>query len=310
VTLAALSVRHGSPRRLLASLLMGLCLFAANRAHAETVDTVGATSATSNDDTEPPKLLWQWRKSPPLEYVATGLVGVGALGVFFFLKPQDTPHWNSGILFDNAVRKTFRLRSPSARDAARTFSNVTAITTLVLAVGVDSVVLPLVKKSPNVIEELLLIDAEALALNSLATTVTFDEVGRARPSYDDCKRNRNFDPLCNSGNTASFFSGHESQAFTAAGLSCAHHQYLKFYGGGAPDTLSCIGNLTVAAGTGALRILGDRHYATDVLTGALVGFGFGYGMPVLLHYSFRAERANVSISPLGLGVGLNASGTF
>lgn len=310
MTLAVLSVRHGSSRRFLASLVLCLGLFATGRAHGEVTDPAIARSTTSDDTPEPPKLYWQWRKSPPLEYVATGVVGVGALGVFFFLKTQATPHWNSGILFDNAVRNTFRLRSPSGRDAARTFSNVTAITTLVLAVGVDSVVLPLVKKSPNVIEELLLIDAEALALNSLATTVTFDEVGRARPSYDDCKRNPRFDPLCNSGNTASFFSGHESQAFTAAGLSCAHHQYLKFYGGGAPDTLSCVGNLTVAAGTGALRILGDRHYATDVLTGALVGFGFGYGIPVLLHYSFHAERANVSVSPLGRGVGLNASGTF
>ncbi|HEX4477147.1 MAG TPA: phosphatase PAP2 family protein [Polyangiaceae bacterium] len=310
MTLGALSVRPESSRRFLGLLVACLCFFATSRAHAETVDATGAGATTSSDASEPPKLYWQWRKSPPLEYVATGLVGVGALGVFFLLKPQATPHWNSGILFDNAVRKTFRLHSPSGRDAARTFSNVTAITTLVLAVGVDSVLLPLVKKSPNVIEELLLIDAEALALNSLATTITFDEVGRARPSYDDCKRNRNVDPLCNSGNTASFFSGHESQAFTAAGLSCAHHQYLKFYGGGAPDTLSCIGNLTVAAGTGALRILGDRHYATDVLTGALVGFGFGYGMPVLLHYSFRAERANVSVVPFGRGLGIDASGTF
>jgi membrane-associated phospholipid phosphatase len=32
-----------------------------------------------------------------------------------------------------------------------------------------------------------------------------------------------------------------------------------------------------------LRIVADRHYATDVLTGMLVGVGAGVAFPLLLH---------------------------
>jgi hypothetical protein len=36
--------------------------------------------------------------------------------------------------------------------------------------------------------------------------------------------------------------------------------------------------------TGGLRVVGDRHYATGVRAGAIIGFAFGQGVPTLFHY--------------------------
>lgn len=184
---------------------------------------------------------WTYPVFRPAEYVATGLLGAAAIGVYFFAKEQSSPHWTGGILFDDAVRDAARLRNPSAREAARTASNVTAIASSVVAVGVDSLIVPLLRRRPTTASQLVLIDAEAFAFSSLLTTSTFDLVGRARPSYADCQRDPSFDRLCNSAPYASFWSGHTAQAFTAAGLSCAHHAYAHVYGDPLADALGCAG---------------------------------------------------------------------
>src|SRR6059058_3168029 len=73
------------------------------------------------------------------------------------------------------------------------------------------------------------------------------------------------------GDNLSFFSGHATLAFalaTSAGTvaSMRHHRL-------AP-VMWAVGLLLATTG-GYLRIAADRHYATDVLTGALVGSAVG-----------------------------------
>ncbi len=90
---------------------------------------------------------------------------------------------------------------------------------------------------------------------------------------------------------------------------------MPLYGSRALDTLACIRDLTLATGDGVLRIMGDRHYATDVLAGAALGFGFGYGVPMFLHYRADGQSRpldTLTVSPmLGSGhVGVLASGRF
>ena len=41
--------------------------------------------------------------------------------------------------------------------------------------------------------------------------------------------------------------------------------------------------------TATTRLIADRHYASDDLIGAAIGFGSGYGLPWLLHYRYAAE---------------------
>jgi len=287
--------------------LLGLvCLLLATNAAADEAQT---------PTQDPSSLTWDpsWPTFRPAEYVLTGVAGAAALGTFLFVKPPTVPHWTGGILFDDAGRDAFRLRSPSARDFSRHLSDYTAAGAVVLTIGVDSILIPLLRKSDRVALQLVLMDLEAFAYSTLTTTVLFTGAARARPSYADCQRDPSFDPLCDSGATSSFPSGHANAAFTAAGLTCANHARLPIYGGGAADTFACIGSLTLATTTASLRVLGDRHYVTDVLTSAGIGFGFGYGVPTLLHYaSWGRDTSKVSLLPMGgnSSYGLMAIGNF
>ena len=62
----------------------------------------------------------------------------------------------------------------------------------------------------------------------------------------------------------SFPSSHTSQAFLTATL--LHEQYGRQY------PLVSVAGYTVAAATGTMRVLGNKHWVTDVLAGAGIGF--------------------------------------
>nr|WP_277881439.1 phosphatase PAP2 family protein [Hymenobacter cyanobacteriorum] len=62
----------------------------------------------------------------------------------------------------------------------------------------------------------------------------------------------------------SFPSSHTSQAFLTATL--LHEQYGRQY------PLVSVAGYAVAAATGTMRVLGNKHWATDVLAGAGIGF--------------------------------------
>jgi membrane-associated phospholipid phosphatase len=70
--------------------------------------------------------------------------------------------------------------------------------------------------------------------------------------------------------------------------------------------------VVLATADGVLRIMGDRHYATDVLTGAAIGFGFGYGVPTLLHYVARVPSSTAwTLTPVaGSELGVALVGSF
>jgi len=62
-------------------------------------------------------------------------------------------------------------------------------------------------------------------------------------------------------------------AFTAASVLCVQHSRLSLYGGA--DAVVCPGALAIAATTSLLRIVADRHWATDVIGGAILGSAVG-----------------------------------
>jgi membrane-associated phospholipid phosphatase len=68
----------------------------------------------------------------------------------------------------------------------------------------------------------------------------------------------------------------------------------------------------VAATTATFRVVGDMHYASDVITGAIVGSLVGYGVP-LLHYArrdlgLRTGAVRLQLVPSAGGAGV--VGTF
>jgi membrane-associated phospholipid phosphatase len=225
-----------------------------------------------------------WRRVSAPEFVLTGAAGIAALTIYLEVPDAREPHWTGGIFLDEILRDDFRATTPEGRHIARSASDITALSAMGWAVGIDSIIVPMVRHSPDMAGQLTAMDAEGFAFSLLISTVIFKLVGRARPSYSDCHHNPLFEPLCNSSVTASFPSGHTTASFTAAGLSCAHHLHTGLYGSQLADSLACAGAITLAAATGTLRVVGDRHYATDVWAGAAIGFAVGYGLPTLLHY--------------------------
>ena len=68
----------------------------------------------------------------------------------------------------------------------------------------------------------------------------------------------------NAADLSSFPSSHTSQAFLTATL--LHEQYGRQY------PWISVSGYAVATATGAMRVLGNKHWATDVLAGAGIGF--------------------------------------
>jgi membrane-associated phospholipid phosphatase len=239
-----------------------------------------------------------------------------AVAVTLLVPYPNTPRWTGGILFDAAVRDALRARTPGLRDGIRTASDLTLATTIVHVTLIDSLIVPLAGHSPDVAFQLLLMDAQAFSLNLVISTLLSKIIARARPAAADCARDPSFDPLCRTSSFASIPSGHTSTAFTAAGLTCVHHAYLPLYGGDGWDTAACVSALSLASATGLFRILGDRHYVSDVILGAALGFSIGYVYPWLFHYIGGAndDSSSVRWGPLpgtaGTPYGASAIGFF
>lgn len=98
-------------------------------------------------------------------------------------------------------------------------------------------------------------------------------VARARPyAY--------YTPPAKAGldDNVSFFSGHSTLVFslaTSAGVIAHERHYWT-------EPYIWIGGYTLAASTAYLRMAGDKHYLTDVLTGSAVGVAAGLTVPLMM----------------------------
>ena len=58
----------------------------------------------------------------------------------------------------------------------------------------------------------------------------------------------------------------------------------------------------MATATAVLRLAADKHWATDVLTGLVLGAAVGVGVPLLLHGKEGGPRVQLAPMPGGLAV--------
>lgn len=269
---------------------------------------------------DPHALVWndRWPRFSTFDYAATAVIGGAAAALYAGGEPAREANWDGPILFDKPIRDALRVQSAGALTDVRMVGDIFTITPVVY-VFADSLFTPLVRNRPDVAWQLSMMNLQAHAVTGLFLYTMFETVGRARPSHRECEAGTSQDPLCKAGTFASFPSGHTGGAFTAAGLTCAHHLHLPLYGGGAPDTIACISAITLASGSGLFRLIGDRHYATDVLVGGTVGFLVGYGIPSLFHYRERPlgeivrtahVRAAITIGAESSPAGASVLGTF
>jgi membrane-associated phospholipid phosphatase len=147
-----------------------------------------------------------------------------------------------------------------------------------------------------------------------AISLSFQKMGRVRPVERGCREDPNYANQCDDPVflNQSFVSGHTAIAFTGAGLTCAHHRHLPLYGGGWPDVAICVATLAAASSTAVLRVMSDRHYASDSLLGVGIGLVSGWGLPEWLHYGAGdgsdggAKRRSGALLPTFGGEGWSA----
>ncbi|MBN1209576.1 MAG: phosphatase PAP2 family protein [Myxococcaceae bacterium] len=125
----------------------------------------------------------------------------------------------------------------------------------------------------------------AILSSVLNQTVKFI-VGRERPFVHVLPEDQKGLTPHPTDNNLSFYSGHTNLAFalvvsagTVAELRGYKHRMWIWVAG-----------LPLATSVGMLRMAADKHYLTDVATGALMGSAFGVALPLLLHGRVDAQQ--------------------
>ena len=233
--------------------------------------------------------LWQdeWNRVTAAEVaISVGLFGAATLGFLFAVR--DDTSWHGGILFDDAVRNGLTLQSRGGRDASRWISDITLAAEFLYPTAVDAGLIAwLLEEDPDTAWQILGMDALSFSVTAASLVLARIIVNRERPYVQECAADPAYSGRCGESDHPSFFSGHTAFAFTGAGLVCAHHLNLRLHGGGAPDTIACVSALVLAASTSLLRLFADEHYVSDVLVGAVIGFGSGFVLPTAIHYGFE-----------------------
>lgn len=210
-----------------------------------------------------------------------------------------TCRWCDPPGFDTSLRDQLRWQNTGAADTA---SYVLAIAQPVMIVGLDVIAAAADGERGDVwVDALLISEATAVAM-ALNQIVKF-AVGRERPfvhALPDADKPFTAHP---SDNNLSFYSAHTGLTFalaTSAGMIASMRRYRL-----APWIWTA--GLAMATVTGYLRIAADRHYASDVAVGAVVGSLTGAAVPYFFH---GPRQVSVTPAPTAGGMSLMVHGVF
>ena len=284
-------------------------LDAARRAHHFQSGVPCPYCATPAGSTHPPTgLHWHdhWQKVGLREYLTIPLLGATYLGVKLWPAAKGA-RWDSPILFDGGARRLLRLHGASGRKAAETVSNILFYAEVIHPIVIGPLLAAWgLHRSPSVAWQMSVINAQAYALTLVLNETIKRLTSRKRPFVDACDRDPTGASCASGSRYTSFYSGHAAVTATGAGLICAHHTQLTLYRSNVLDKGTCITAIAGTAVTGAMRIMADNHWASDVLVGHLMGYLSGYLLPTLLYYKeFRTaphdhapERPGVLALPI------------
>lgn len=232
-------------------------------------------------------LQWreQWSRFDVWDAVLSALAGASTLTTAI-VRPIY-PFRRGGVLFDEAARDALRAPTFNSRGTARDVSDVLLSLSMTTPFLVDSLTVAYwYRGSSDVASQMALIDAETFlvtaAVQGLFTTFT----ARERPYGRTCGKEIPESSLdCDSRDRfRSFFSGHSALTFASASLVCSHHITLRLFDSRPADIGACVTTYTAAATTATLRVVGDKHYASDVIMGSVIGATMGLAVPYFLHY--------------------------
>ena len=260
--------------------------------------------------TNPPGDATKLRYDVPLDLAIT-VGGIALWTTLELLKPvlagpcrwcdRDAAGNNTLNDFDASVRNALRWSDTKTADTLSTVFSFGLAPAAGVAIGAA------IADHDHRLNELpadLLVVAESAAIAVDINQVTKFAVARERPDVhartpeERAKQHTPDDNL-------SFFSGHATLAFalsTAAGTVASMRRYRL-----APAMWMT--GMALATVGSYLRIAADRHYASDVLTGAVVGAGVGFSVPYFAHRPLPG-KVHVAPFPVPQGSGLALSGEW
>lgn len=236
----------------------------------------------------------------PVDLTISG-VGAAIWLTTEFLKGKIAPstcHWCEPPAGDLAVKNALRWSNTKPADIT---SYVTGFALAPMAaLGLDAIAVH--ARGGSFLEwgEDATVIVESIIVAANINQLVKFTVGRERPFVHDLAPADK--PLTKSpgDNNLSFYSGHTMLGFVSA-VSAGTVASLKGYRA-APWIWGT--GLTLAAATGYLRIAADKHYFTDVLTGAIMGSAAGFLVPWLHRpKTGNAQITGMSAGPLPAGVG-------
>ena len=242
--------------------------------------------------------------------VAAGVLGAATIAVQFGVPNPSVAKWSS-TGFDDWVRGWIKISSDGGRTTAAITSDV-FVYTLAAAPFINAFfVAGWEHERMDVAWKLAALDAQTLLTVTLVTLSLQKITARERPFVKDCQTNPSLSECSIGGKYASFPSAHTSVAFAAVALECFHHGFLdtSHTGWGAAV---CPVTIVVATGTALLRVAADRHWATDVIAGAVLGGTLGYAIPAL-HIAFADNKDQTAIITPAVSssyLGLSIAGRF
>jgi membrane-associated phospholipid phosphatase len=177
--------------------------------------------------------------------------------------------------FDAAMRDNLRWSDTAA---AGSLSNVFSYGLAPLAgIGIGSLVSWYDHRLSNLPLDLLFV-AEATILAVNLNQVSKLAFARERPDVHALSESERARRTV-AGDNLSFYSGHTTVAFA---LAASAGTVSSMRGYRLAPVMWATG-MSLALVSGYLRIAADRHYATDVIAGALLGSAIGIGIPYLAH---------------------------
>jgi membrane-associated phospholipid phosphatase len=249
--------------------------------------------AASAQEERAHRLRWQsnWRRVNGVEYAVTSGLFATFMG-FWFLPPLEDALWTRPILFDGSARGALRARHRGGRNVSGRVSDVVALAGYLPPLLIDPMLVAGIDDdNPDVAWQLFVISTQSYAITITLNEVSKRVFARQRPYALACAKDPSYSDDCdNADRFRSFYSGHSAVTATSAGLICAHHTHVPLYGGGDYDRMTCAAALVGMFGTGALRVVADKHWSSDVLVGWLLGFSVGYVLPTLVYYRSIQSR--------------------
>jgi len=210
----------------------------------------------------------------------------------------STCHWCEPPAGDVAIKNALRWPNTKTADSA---SYVTGFALApIAALGLDAASVYARGGSFREWGEDATVIMESIVVGANLNQLVKFLVGRERPFVHDLDSADKLRTKSPGDNNLSFYSGHTMLGFVSA-VSAGTVASLKGYRA-APLIWGT--GLSLAVATGYLRIAADKHYFSDVLTGAVMGSAVGFLVPWLHRpKSGTAQVTGMAAGPLPAGTG-------